>query len=502
MARTLVSVARPILAVAAALAAAVSGAAQGKSGSAFAVDRNGLLLTNAHVVDGCTELEVQNRTGISYRARVQGRDERNDLALLSIGQPLPSVARFRDTPARSGEDVIAVGFPLRGLLATDLNVSKGIISATAGLLNDTSNLQISASVQPGNSGGPLLDAAGLVAGVVVAKLDALEVAKLTGDIPQNVNFAIKGEVAILFLRSHGVEPVIIQSTRTSSVSVPDAVEAARGYSFVVECFPDQPTSRERAEAERLAAVAEEAKRRAEANARSAREASTKAEDARRARERAEAERLTTAAEETRRRVEADAVIAKELARKSEEARRAAERDVERIWAAHDRRIKECVRPGSVAAEPWVLMSLAEQWVACEAAGTIRPRVRVMEAWLASEKRDPTKVALNYAARRDLPPHLRQPTLDPSNRWLSIYAVLEGVQAVDRIELSLFGPSGDRVAYGNLTVKANEVSDFFVIGISDARPVWGSWREGEYTARVRVIRNTAEMTNFSYVTVMK
>ena len=60
-----------------------------------------------------------------------------------------------------------------------------------GLLDDISQLQISAPIQPGNSGGPLLDEYGNVAGVVVAKLRALAVAKATGDIPQNVNFAVK-----------------------------------------------------------------------------------------------------------------------------------------------------------------------------------------------------------------------------------------------------------------------------------------------------------------------
>jgi hypothetical protein len=75
--------------------------------------------------------------------RVVARDTRNDLALIAVDSPLASVASFRRTPIRAGEDVIALGFPLPGLLATDLNVSKGIVSATAGLRNDTSELQIS-----------------------------------------------------------------------------------------------------------------------------------------------------------------------------------------------------------------------------------------------------------------------------------------------------------------------------------------------------------------------
>ena len=108
---------------------------------------------------------------------VVARDTQNDLALISVDSQLPAVAPFRQTPIRAGEDVIALGFPLPGLLAADLNVSKGIVSATAGLLDDSMKLQISVGVQPGNSGGPLIDSAGLVAGVVLSKLDALVMAK-------------------------------------------------------------------------------------------------------------------------------------------------------------------------------------------------------------------------------------------------------------------------------------------------------------------------------------
>jgi len=84
-----------------------------------------------------------------------------------------------------------IGFPFHGLLTSDFTVTTGIISSLAGLFNDTRFLQISAPVQPGNSGGPLLDTSGNIVGVVAEKLNALRVAKATGDIPENINFAIK-----------------------------------------------------------------------------------------------------------------------------------------------------------------------------------------------------------------------------------------------------------------------------------------------------------------------
>jgi S1-C subfamily serine protease len=64
---------------------------------------------------------------------------------------------------------IAIGYPFHGLLSSDLTVTTGIISSLSGIVNDTRYLQISAAVQPGNSGGPLLDTSGNVVGVVAAK---------------------------------------------------------------------------------------------------------------------------------------------------------------------------------------------------------------------------------------------------------------------------------------------------------------------------------------------
>ena len=128
---------------------------------------------------------------------------------------------------------MGLGFPLRGLLANQANVTVGIVSATAGLQNDTRFLQISAPVQPGNSGGPLFDRSGHVVGVIVAKLDALQVAELTGDIPQNVNFAIKARVARAFLASNGIE---VQTAPASErLDAADIAELGRAVTVAVEC---------------------------------------------------------------------------------------------------------------------------------------------------------------------------------------------------------------------------------------------------------------------------
>ena len=208
-----------------------------KSGTAFAVSTNGFLLTNHHVINHCKTLTAFGFDGNTVPGRVVTSDERNDLALVKIDATGISAIPFRSQPIRAGDPIVALGFPYRGLLATEVNVSTGTVSALAGLANDTSKLQIQAPVQPGNSGGPLVDMSGSVAGVVVSKLDALYVAKAIGDLPQNVNFAVKGEIATLFLKSANV-PIKFAQTGTARMDAADVASRVKPSVYLIECKND------------------------------------------------------------------------------------------------------------------------------------------------------------------------------------------------------------------------------------------------------------------------
>ncbi len=170
------------------------------------------VLTNQHVIDGCARLVVRTAENQNLTATVAGQDSERDLAVLTVrGNPGP-VLTFRDNPPiRRGDGVVTYGFPLSGLLSSGPTLTTGEISALAGLRDNQANYQISAPVQQGNSGGPLFDLTGNVVGVVVSKLAAMRIAQQTGDIPQNVNFAVKGTEAIEFLRRNNVQPRLAPS---------------------------------------------------------------------------------------------------------------------------------------------------------------------------------------------------------------------------------------------------------------------------------------------------
>lgn len=171
------------------------------TGTGFLVSP-GAVVTNEHVVGDCREIRIRQDRRIVAGSLVAA-SKSHDLALLELDDQMGSPASLRAS-ALLGEDVMVSGYPLSGLLGGDLIVTSGQVNALAGVGSDPMRIQISAPVQVGNSGGPVIDRSGNIVGVVVSKLDAERAAKLTGDTPQNINFAIKAEVLRLFLDANRV----------------------------------------------------------------------------------------------------------------------------------------------------------------------------------------------------------------------------------------------------------------------------------------------------------
>jgi S1-C subfamily serine protease len=205
-----------------------------QTGTGFIVSTSGHVITNYHVIGACVgDIRASLAAQPSSVLRLVSTDEINDLALLQVSQTFNDVAAIRATSIHPGDAIIVIGYPLHGLLTSDFTVTSGIVSSLSGLLNDTRYLQISAEVQSGNSGGPLLDTSGNVVGVVSSKLNALKLVKATGDIPQNINFAIKTGAMRDFLDNS----VVPYKTAEPKVELKTAEIAgqARAYTMLISC---------------------------------------------------------------------------------------------------------------------------------------------------------------------------------------------------------------------------------------------------------------------------
>ena len=170
------------------------------TGTGFFITEDGFLITNAHVVEDAAQIRLVTSAGL-ISAKVVKVDAANDLALLKADGkflPLP-VAPSRGV--RLGNPVAMVGFPNVGLQGFAPKFARGEIAALSGARDDARYFQISVPVQPGNSGGALVDERGNVVGVVSAKLSAVAALKTSGALPENVNYSVKSSYLLGFLES-------------------------------------------------------------------------------------------------------------------------------------------------------------------------------------------------------------------------------------------------------------------------------------------------------------
>jgi hypothetical protein len=194
------------------------------SGTGFFINSDGWAVTNAHVLEGCSSVAVPG-IGAAVDWSI---DKNNDVAVVRVvGGEGKAYLPFRGTVSRLGEDIAAFGFPLRGILSESIKVTTGNISSLVGMEEDTRYLQISTPLQPGNSGGPIVDYSGALVGVATAVLGS-NFTKATGIVPQNVNFAVRSSVLEIFLQSRniGYETANSHETTLSTAELSEKVVPA------------------------------------------------------------------------------------------------------------------------------------------------------------------------------------------------------------------------------------------------------------------------------------
>ena len=200
----------------------------GLQGTGFFITDDGYIVSNWHVVRGAATINVFVGDDM-VRAKVVEKDIPGDLALLKVSRIGKPLALGNSVTARVGEDVFALGFPQASVQGDEIKFTTGIISSLKGMNDDVAHFQVSVPLQPGNSGGPLLDGEGRVVGVVDSKLADVPAILTGGSVPQNVCYAIKSSRIQNLLESH---PEVVENlpkdTAVERMSAPDVYESAKG----------------------------------------------------------------------------------------------------------------------------------------------------------------------------------------------------------------------------------------------------------------------------------
>ena len=202
------------------------------SGSGFALG-NGYLVTNYHVVEDAKTINVKGIRGDfnnGYSAEVVATDKVNDIAILKINDS--QFSEFGTIPygvsskmADVGESIFVLGYPLTQTMGDEIKLTDGLISSRTGFQGDIANYQMSAPVQPGNSGGPMFNSKGNVIGIVCAHHAGAE----------NAGYAIKISYLKLLIESTGLSIVLPSNNTISALSLPEKVKRLKNFVYYIEC---------------------------------------------------------------------------------------------------------------------------------------------------------------------------------------------------------------------------------------------------------------------------
>ena len=202
------------------------------SGTCFPISRDGLIVTNYHVIENKNVFRIKGINldyNKAYNATLVLVDKNNDLAILKINDPkfgtLPAIPYVLKKEQLSvGANIFVLGFPLRSSMGDEIKLTNGIISSKSGFQGDVTTYQISAPVQPGNSGGPLFDSNGDIIGIINAKHKAAD----------NVTYAIKTSYLLNLFESLPTSPKLNQLNTLANRPLSKQVEVLKKFVYIVE----------------------------------------------------------------------------------------------------------------------------------------------------------------------------------------------------------------------------------------------------------------------------
>ena len=202
------------------------------SGTGFFLTKSGYIITNQHVIDGAKTIKVTSVNGnhnATYNARVEVCDKQNDLAIIKITDSFSAIISipytFKFSASSIGENCWILGYPLTNTMGEDIKLTNGIISSKSGFDGNIAQYQISAPMQPGNSGGPLFDNNGNLIGVVQAK----------HGLAENAGYAIKASYVRNLVDMLPISISYPQTNLLSGKSLPQQVELASKCVCMIIC---------------------------------------------------------------------------------------------------------------------------------------------------------------------------------------------------------------------------------------------------------------------------
>lgn len=200
-------------------------------GTGFIISANGYVVTNYHVVSGADSVHLQNTKGEAFKAKVIYIDPTHDLAMLRINDttfaPLKNAPyTFKEAPSELGEDVYTIGYP-----RDEVVYGQGYLSSRTGYAGDTTAYQISIPVNPGNSGGPVLDSKGNVIGIISGKQTGID----------GASFAIKTEallksIAAVPADSLESELIVNKKNMLGGLKRTEQVKKIQDYVYLVKVY--------------------------------------------------------------------------------------------------------------------------------------------------------------------------------------------------------------------------------------------------------------------------